>query len=260
MTTHQIGTREEWLAARLDLLAAEKEHTRRGDELAQRRRDLPWVPVDKPYVFDTDEGNASLADLFRGRSQLLVYHFMFGPDYDAGCPACSAIADGFNGFVAHLANHDVMLWAVSRAPVAKLQAYKQRMGWSFPWASSDDTDFNLDFQAGFTEAQQHAGVAEYNFGTYDLSSTDQLATLPPFIDWAGTTGTDWPTYSREAPGVSAFALDDGVVYHTYSAYARGLDGLWGMYQWLDRTPLGRNEARGDDEPLNWFRRHDEYGD
>ena len=260
MTTHLTGTREEWLAERLDLLAAEKELTRRGDELARRRRELPWVRVDKDYVFDTDDGRASLAELFRGRSQLLVYHFMFGADYEAGCPACSAIADGFNGFAVHLANHDVMLLAVSRAALPKLQAYKQRMGWSFPWASSDDGDFNLDFQAGFTVAQQHSGSGEYNFGAYDLSSTEQLAGQKPFADWAGTTGTDWATYTREAPGVSVFALEDGIVYHTYSAYARGLDGLWGMYQWLDRTPLGRNESRAADEPLNWFRRHDEYDD
>ena len=257
-TTHRTATREEWLVERLDLLAAEKELTRRGDELARRRQELPWVRVDKDYVFDTDDGKAGLADLFRGRSQLLVYHFMFGADYEAGCPACSAIADGFNGFAAHLANHDVMLCAVSRASIAKLQAYKQRMGWAFQWASSDDGDFNLDFQAGFTPAQQQAGHAEYNFGPYDLSSTDELAAQKPFADWAATTGTDWQTYTREAPGVSAFVLEDGVVYHTYSAYARGLDGLWGMYQWLDRAPFGRNESREADGPLNWFRRHDEY--
>src|SRR4051794_37598292 len=154
MTTHTTGTREDWLAARLDLLKAEKELTRRSDELARRRQELPWVRVEKQYRFDTDEGNASLADLFRGRSQLLVYHFMFGPDYNAGCPNCSAIADGFNGFVAHLANHDVMLWAISRAPLEKLRAYKRRMDWNFPWASSMDSDFNYDFSVSFTEEQQ----------------------------------------------------------------------------------------------------------
>lgn len=258
MTSHKTGTRAEWLAARLELLDAEKELTRRGDELVRRRQELPWVRVDKQYVFDTDEGAASLADLFRGRSQLLIYHFMFGPDYQGGCPACSAIADGFNGFAVHLANHDVMLWAVSRAPLAKLQAYKQRMGWSFPWASSDAGDFNPDLQVGYTEEQQRSGVGEYNFSPRDLRAAGQLGDQRPFADWAATTGTDWATYTREAPGMSAFVLDEGVVYHTYSAYARGLDGLWGMYQWLDRAPRGRNEARADDEPLNWFRRHDEY--
>jgi predicted dithiol-disulfide oxidoreductase (DUF899 family) len=258
MSSHKTVNRAEWLAARLELLDAEKDLTRRSDELARRRQELPWVRIDKPYVFDTDDGTASLADLFRGRSQLLIYHFMFGADYDAGCPACSAIADGFSGFAVHLANHDVMLWAVSRAPVAKLQAYKQRMGWSFPWASSDGGDFNLDFQAAYTEDQQQAGVGEYNFGPSDLSSTAELATQRPFAEWAATTGTDWATYTREAPGMSAFVLDDGIVYHTYSAYARGLDGLWGMYQWLDRAPRGRNEVRAPNDPLNWFRRHDEY--
>jgi predicted dithiol-disulfide oxidoreductase (DUF899 family) len=258
MTMHSTGTRQEWLAARLELLAAEKEHTRRADALARRRQELPWVRVDKDYALHTAEGPASLADLFRGRSQLLIYHFMFGPDYEAGCPACSAIADGFNGFAVHLANHDVMLWAVSRAPLAKLQAYEQRMGWTFPWASSYETDFNYDFGAGYTDAEQLAGVGEYNYRDFDLKSTAEFGSQQPAIDWAATTGTDWVTYTKEAPGMSAFVLDDGVVYHTYSAYARGLDGLWGMYQWLDRAPGGRNEARAADDPLNWFRRHDEY--
>jgi predicted dithiol-disulfide oxidoreductase (DUF899 family) len=247
MTDHKIGTQEEWLTARLKLLEAEKDLTRRGDELAKWRRELPWVRVDKEYRFETDEGTATLADLFRGRSQLLVYHFMFGADYTAGCPACSAIADGFDGFVAHLANHDVTLSGVSRAPLAKIQAYKQRMGWSFPWASSHDSDFNLDFQAAFTEEQQQSGAAEYNFRVSDQRP-------PPDTGDRNVlgTGVDWATYTRERPGMSAFALEDGVVYHTYSAYARGLDGLWGMYQWLDRTPLGRNESG------IWFKRHDEY--
>src|ERR1700742_1669787 len=163
MTQHITGTREEWLAARLDLLEAEKKQTPRGEELAQRRQELPWVRISKEYRFETDEGSASLADLFRGRSQLLVYHFMFGPDYTAGCPSCSAIADGFNGFVVHLANHDVTLAAVSRAPLAKLQAYKQRMEWTFPWASSRGSDFNFDFNVAFTEAQQREGTVEYNY-------------------------------------------------------------------------------------------------
>ena len=163
MTKHQIGTRDEWLAARLELLKAEKELTRRSDELARRRQELPWVRIDKQYRFDTDEGSASLPDLFRGRSQLLIYHFMFGPEYSAGCPACSAIADGFNGFVTHLANHDVMLWAVSRAPLQKLQAFKRRMGWIFPWASSFGSAFNADFSVAVTEKQQREGGVEYNY-------------------------------------------------------------------------------------------------
>jgi predicted dithiol-disulfide oxidoreductase (DUF899 family) len=261
MTGSNIGTRDEWMAARLKLLDAEKAHTRRGDELAEMRRQLPRVRVDKEYRFETDQGPCSLADLFRGNSQLVVYHFMFGPDYTAGCPACSAIADGFNGFEAHLANHDVTLCAVSRAPLAKLQAYKERMGWSFPWASSGGTDFNYDFHAAFTEQQQQSGAVEYNFRDMDMRDTpsdpddsaqnaDQDAVE---YDNASACGTDWATYRREMPGVSAFTLEDGVVYHTYSTYARGLDGLWGMYQWLDRAPLGRNEQG------NWFRRHDEYG-
>ena len=257
MTDHTTGTRAEWLAARLELLAAEKELTRRSDEIARLRQTLPWVPLDREYRFDTDEGSASLVDLFRGRSQLLVYHFMFGPEYDAGCPACSAIADGFNGIEAHLANHDVMLWSVSRAPLAKLQDYKERMRWTFPWASSFESDFNYDFDVSLSEAQEREGVFEYNFAQSSVWSPPEEMRAP-FDAWAATTGTDWATYARERPGMSAFALDDGVVYHTYSAYARGLDGLWGMYQWLDRAPLGRNEARGADDPLNWFRRRDEY--
>src|SRR5712691_2943777 len=168
MPKHKTATREDWLAARLELLAAEKELTRLSDELARRRQALPWVRLSKPYRFETDEGTASLADLFRGRSQLLVYHFMFGPEYRAGCPACSAIADGFDGFVVHLANHDVTLCAVSRAPLAKLQAYKRRMGWSFPWASSFGGDFNYDFQAAYTEEQQQSGALEHNFRTWDM--------------------------------------------------------------------------------------------
>jgi predicted dithiol-disulfide oxidoreductase (DUF899 family) len=251
MTNHKTGTREEWLAARLELLGAEKELTGRSDELARLRQDLPWVRVDKQYSFETDEGTASLSDLFRGRSQLFIYHFMFGPEYAAGCPNCSAIADGFDGSVVHLANHDVTLCAVSRAPLAKVQTYKRRMGWSFPWASSFGTDFNYDFHVAHTKEEWQSGAVEYNFRTADFR-------LPageenPFVaDLTSSVGTDWPTYRREGPGMSAFALNDGVVYHTYSAYERGLDVLWGMYQWLDRAPLGRNEAG------LWWRRHDEY--
>jgi predicted dithiol-disulfide oxidoreductase (DUF899 family) len=260
MIDHKTGTREEWRAARLELLEAEKDQTRRGDELARRRQELPWVRIDKDYHFETDEGTASLPDLFRGRSQLLVYHFMFGPEYTAGCPTCSTIADGFDGSVVHLANHDVTLGAVSRAPLAKLQAYKRRMGWSFPWASSFGSDFNYDFQAAFTEEQQLSGGSEYNFrrteGTgarlSSLSELEEAGKEGPLAEVAASVGTDWATYTREAPGMSAFALEDGVVYHTYSAYARGLDGLWSMYQWLDRAPKGRNETD------IWWRRNDEY--
>jgi predicted dithiol-disulfide oxidoreductase (DUF899 family) len=253
MTNHNTGTREEWLAARLELLEAEKALTRRSDELARRRQELPWVRIDKEYRFETDEGTASLADLFKGRSQLLIYHFMFGPDYTAGCPSCSAIADGFSGSVVHLANHDVTLCAVSRAPLAKLQAYKQRMGWSFPWASSSGSDFNNDFQAAHTKEEQQSGVGAYNFRAMDMRPELEAGEDSPWVSaLAGRVGTDWATYRRELPGVSAFALEDGVVYHTYSAYARGLDVLWGMYQWLDRAPRGRNETG------IWWRRHDEY--
>ena len=259
MTKHITGTREEWLAARLELLEAEKELTRRCDELALRRQELPWVRIEKEYQFQTEEGSDSLSGLFRGRSQLLIYHFMFGPDYTAGCPSCSAIADGFNGFVTHLANHDVMLWAVSRAPLEKLQAYKRRMGWTFPWASSYGSDFNFDFSVGFTEAQQSKEGINYNYQREaPLKPRDGSKEIPSRTTPDGPTmfatmsGTDVATYTRERPGMSAFALDGAIVYHTYSTYARGLDGLWGMYQWLDRAPLGRNETGV------WWRRHDEY--
>ena len=246
-TKHTTGTREEWLAARLELLKAEKDLTHRSDEVARRRQELPWVRIDKEYRFDTDEGNASLADLFTGRSQLLVYHFMFGPDYAAGCPSCSAIADGFNGITTHLANHDVMMWAISRAPLAKLQGYKRRLGWSFPWASSFATDFNDDFGVRYTEQQQREGI-EYNYHREEpWKGAGEGAK-----SFAAMSGTDPATFTRERPGMSAFVNEDGVVYHTYSAYARGLDGLWGMYQWLDRAPRGRNEKGA------WWRRRDEY--
>jgi predicted dithiol-disulfide oxidoreductase (DUF899 family) len=251
-TKHPKGTRAEWRAARIELLNAEKEHTRRGDELARQRRELPWVRVDKQYKFDTDAGSASLVDLFQGRSQLLIYHFMLGPDYKAGCPSCSSIADGFNGSVVHWMNHDVAFTAVSRAPLAKLQAYKRRMGWSFPWASSFGSDFNLDYGVGITEEQQRATTGEYNFTPQNEKEIAESGggTIGGAI--AAGVGVDWPTFFRERPGMSAFAIEDGAVYHTYSTYARGLDGLWGMYQWLDRTPKGRNEAG------LWWRRHDEY--
>jgi len=235
MTARTTGTRHEWQAARLELLQAEKELTRLSDDVARRRRRLPWVRLGKDYRFDTEGGEAAIADLFRGRSQLLVYHFMFDPEWDEGCPSCSAIADGVNGSVVHLANHDVAFTAVSRAPLEKLLAYRDRMGWSFPWASSARSDFNYDFHVTI---DQSIAPVEYNFR--DQGQLEQADAA-------------WRNWSGEQPGMSSFALDDGVVYHTYSAYSRGLDALWGMWQWLDRAPLGRNE--GD---VSWFRRHDEY--
>jgi len=246
-----IVSRDQWLSARLELLAKEKELTRLSDETARRREALPWVKVDKAYRFDTDEGPASLEDLFKGRSQLLVYHFMFGPDYAAGCPSCSMIADGFNGFAVHLAHHDVMLWAVSRAPLEKLQAYKRRMGWTFPWASSNGCDFNFDFLVSITEQQQREGGVEYNYRRGDHPLT--AAQVPePVARFATSCGTDGRTFMRDRPGMSAFAMEDGQIYHAYSTYARGLDGLWGAYQWLDRAPKGRSEKG------IWWKRHDEY--
>jgi predicted dithiol-disulfide oxidoreductase (DUF899 family) len=252
MTTHTIASRKQWLTARLELLEAEKELTRRSDEVARRRRELPWVRIEKEYRFHTDSGPASLAELFGGRSQLLVYHFMYGPQYTGGCPSCSAIADGFNGFAVHLENHDVELVAVSRAPLTELQAYKRRMGWTFPWASSLDSDFNFDFSASFTEPQQASGTIDYNFAPRDTTWLREAGAGGAAAAHAAMTGTDLATYMREQPGMSAFALEDGAVYHTYSTYARGLDGLWGMYQWLDRAPKGRNESGP------WWRRRDEY--
>ena len=259
---HKTGTRKQWLSARLKLLKAEKELTRRSDEVARRRQNLPWVRIEKDYRFETEKGNISLADLFQGKTQLLIYHFMFGPDYSAGCPACSAIADGFDGLAVHLANHDVTLSAVSRAPLEKLQAYKRRMDWTFPWASSLDSDFNFDFNVWFSEEQQRDGGIEYNYER-EKALRDTLAGKTArkwqSRDGQGTveqiaamTGTDVLTYTRERPGMSAFVLEENVVYHTYSTYARGLDVLWGMYQWLDRAPKGRNETG------LWLRRHDEY--
>jgi predicted dithiol-disulfide oxidoreductase (DUF899 family) len=230
MTEHRIGTREEWLAARRELLEREKELTRRSDELARQRQQLPWVQIDKTYCFETDEGTKTLEELFDGRSQLLVYHFMFGPDWTEGCPSCSSFADPLDGLIVHLNQHDVTMLCVSRAPLEMLQAYKRRMGWTFPWVSSLGSDFNFDFGVSFTEEQQANGAE------YDYRSVDDPG--------------------EEAPGTSAFALEDGVVYHTYSCYARGGDVLWGIYQLLDRAPKGRNEA---DDPY-WVHRHDEYED
>ncbi|TAM71035.1 MAG: DUF899 domain-containing protein [Microbacteriaceae bacterium] len=252
MTDHTTGTREEWLAARLELLEAEKALTHKGDEVARQRRALPWVRVDKEYRFATADGEASLADLFGGRSQLLVYHFMFGPDYTAGCPSCSAIADGFDGSVVHLTNHDVSFFAVSRAPLPQLQEYEKRMGWRFPWASSFGSDFNYDYGVTHAKADWESGAVDYNYRSMDVRPPESGEESSKLTALAASVGTDWPTFRQEGPGMSAFALEDGVVYHTYSTYERGLDALWGMYPWLDRAPLGRNEDG------MWWRRHDEY--
>jgi len=257
MQNHTVTSREEWLSKRKELLKAEKEWTRHGDEVTKQRQALPWVRIDKAYTFDTAEGTVSFADLFKDRSQLLMYHFMLGPDYKAGCPHCSAIADGFNGIWKHLANHDVMLWAVSRAPYDKVKAYRKRMDWSFPWASSFNSDFNYDFNVSFTPEQQHTGNIEYNYNKGNVSSKQNDINPNDTAPEEGkkiadSTGTDWATFTQEGPGMSAFVLHGGIIYHTYSSYARGLDSLWGVYQWLDRAPLGRNETGV------WMRRHDEY--
>ena len=249
-TTHPVATRDEWLRARTQLLEAEKALTRQGDEVARRRQALPWVKVERDYRFETCQGEKRLADLFHGRSQLLVYHLMFGPDYTAPCPSCSAIADGFDGFWPHLANHDVMLVAISRAPFEKLQTYRQRHGWTFPWVSSFGNDFNYDYFVGLTDPQQDQGY-DYNF--------EHKPPIPRDLDGgpnehAAMCGVDVRTYLKELPGMSAFVLEDGDIYHSYSTYARGLDTLWGMYQWLDRAPLGRNEEGG-----RWWKHREDYG-
>jgi predicted dithiol-disulfide oxidoreductase (DUF899 family) len=241
MTEHLTGTREEWKAAREELLEREKELTRANDEVAKQRRELPWVRIDKDYRFETDEGSRTLEELFDGRSQLLIYHFMFGPDYTAGCPACSSAADTFNGAVPHLNARDVTFLCVSRAPLERLQAYKRRLGWQFPWVSSLGTDFNFDFDASHTE-EQVAPFVEGDAG-------------PVITELAAVCGTDPAGYLTEGPGLSAFALSDGAAYHTYSTYARGLEFLMGFYALLDRSPKGRNEG---DPPEFWIRRHDEY--
>lgn len=251
--SHAIGTRQEWLKARLELLQAEKEHTRRADELARRRQALPWVRVEKEYSFDGEQGKVTLADLFRGRSQLLVYHFMFGPTWTQGCPSCSAIADGFDGIAVHLENHDVALTAVSRAPLAKLLGFRERMGWSFPWVSSADGRFNYDYNVSFTEEEQRAGAIEYNYARGE-HAMDEIAEPHPIVAAiAKGVGVDAANYGRDRPGMSAFIRHEGAIYHTYSTYARGVDPLWNMYQWLDRAPLGRNESG------IWWKRNDEYG-
>lgn len=249
MTPHRVGTRDEWLAARKALLADEKQLTRQGDELAERRRALPWVRMEKNYLFLTEDGPSNFEALFKGRSQLLVYHFMFGPEYAAGCPSCSFIADGFNGFWRHLASHDVMLTSISKASIDKLLGYRARMGWDFPWVSSSNSDFNADFGVGFSAEEQRDGYV-YNFEGRP-SLPDELPTSP--TGHAAACGVDMLTYIREMPGMSAFVRHNGEIFHTYSTYGRGLDVLWGAYQWLDRAPLGRNEADGQ-----WWRRHDEY--
>jgi predicted dithiol-disulfide oxidoreductase (DUF899 family) len=235
MPHHKTGTREEWLAARIELLEAEKEHMRQGDALARRRRELPWVPVEKDYAFKTGEGTKTLTDLFAGRSQLLVYHFMFGfgfrvDEQSPGCTGCSFVADHFDAVIPHLGGRDVTLVAESIAPLHALQVYATRMGWKFPWVSSLGSDFKYDFGAAFTEEQRKNG-ANYNFQHVDA-----------------------PPPQRE--GMSVFALQDGVVHHTYSTYARGVEQLMGTYAYLDLAPLGRDEDL--EEPATWWRRHDEY--
>jgi predicted dithiol-disulfide oxidoreductase (DUF899 family) len=244
MTDHKVVGREEWDAAREELLQREKEHTRMADELARQRRELPSVAIEKEYRLDTDDGTRTLAELFDGRSQLLIYHFMFGPSYEAGCPTCSSMADGFNGLLPHLHARDLTLLCVSRAPLAKLQAYRQRMGWSFPWASSANTDFSFDFGGSFAEEQAR--------GQIPASESE----LPPIaIQNAAATGTDVVQYISEAPGVSVFTLQDGAVYQTYGTTWRGVEFLMGYYPILDRTPKGRDEG---DAFQTWIRRHDEY--
>jgi predicted dithiol-disulfide oxidoreductase (DUF899 family) len=238
---HRVGTQEEWAAARKELLEREKDLTHRSDELAEQRRELPWVAVEKEYTFETDEGTKTLAELFDGRSQLLMYHFMFGPAYEAGCPVCSSGADTFDGAVVHLNARDVTFLCASRAPLEKLQAYKRRMGWQFPWISTLGSDFNFDFDVSHTE-EQVAPFLESDVG-------------PTITEISAACGTDPAGYLTEEPGLSAFVLSDGVVYHTYSTYGRGLEVMLGFYPLLDRAPKGRNEG---DPPKFWIRRHDEY--
>lgn len=245
MTDHETGTREEWAAAREELLAHEKEHTRLSDELTRKRRELPWVRIEKEYSFDTDDGIRTLAELFDGRSQLVVYHFMFGPSYEAGCTTCSSIADAVDGLVPHLNARDVTMLFVSLAPLEKLQAYKRRMGWSFSWVSSANSDFNLDLGYSCSEEQTREWVAPI------------LEALPPIADRnAIESGTDVVEYLTQSQGFTCFVLDDGTPYHTYSTGGRGVEFLMGYYGILDRVPNGRDE--GDAFQL-WIRRHDEYG-
>jgi predicted dithiol-disulfide oxidoreductase (DUF899 family) len=245
MADHKIGTREEWLAAREQLLAREKEHTRLGDAIAQQRRELPWVPVGEEYTFDTDDGERTLAELFDGRSQLLVYHFMFGPSYDAGCPTCSSMADGINGVLPHLRARDVTFLLVSQAPLEKLQAYKRRMGWSIPWASTAHTDFNYAIGFSHTEEQTREAVPP-----------EMESALPPIATHnASATGTDLVSYISEGFGFSTFVREHGTIYHTYSTTDRGVEFLMDYYSILDRAPKGRDEGEAWQV---WIRRHDEY--
>jgi predicted dithiol-disulfide oxidoreductase (DUF899 family) len=262
MTSHRIGTREEWFAASAALLEREKELTRMGDELARQRRELPWVPVEKEYMLQTEDGARTLAELFDGRSQLVVYHFMFGPDYEAGCPSCSSTADSFNGVLAHLKARDATMICVSRAPLEKLLAYRERMGWSFNWASSHGSDFNFDYGVSAREGMTHDPAAprlEANELTLLKLLNEQPAvreSLPLITTQnANATGTDLDGYFSEGHGVSTFARESGTVYHCYSSYARGTEFLMGYYAILDRAPKGRDEG---DQPMSWLRRHDEY--
>jgi predicted dithiol-disulfide oxidoreductase (DUF899 family) len=241
MTNHTIGTQEEWQAARDQLLKEEKELTRRNDELAKKRRELPWVPVEKEYSFETDGGTKTLEELFNGRSQLLIYHFMFGPVYEAGCTVCSSITDTIDPNVVHLAARDVTMLLVSRAPLEKIRSYKQRMGWNIHWVSTAGSDFNRDL--GFTHTEEE--LRPFLEGE-----------IPPVVEqMAEASGTDVAGYVAEGPGLSAYALSDGVVYRTYVTTARGLEPAMGYYGLLDRTPMGRHE---DEERRFWLRRHDEY--
>jgi predicted dithiol-disulfide oxidoreductase (DUF899 family) len=253
---HPTASRQEWQEARDELLAEEKEHTRRGDELARKRRELPWLPVEKDYRLDTDEGERNLAELFDGRSQLLIYHFMFGPSYQAGCPVNSSMVDGFDGLVPHLHARDLTMMLVSRAPLPKLQAYKRRMGWNIPWASSANSDFNLDLGASTTEERLRAQMQE--IAGRDVHVADAVEGLPAIAHRnAAACGTDVLSYICENPMVSAFTLQDGAVYQTYATTWRGLEFIMGYYPILDRTPKGRDEGAVDWQA--WIRRHDEYG-
>jgi predicted dithiol-disulfide oxidoreductase (DUF899 family) len=257
-TTAKIGSREEWLAAREKLLEREKEHTRLGDELARRRRELPWVPVEKDYRFDTDDGHKSLGELFDGRSQLLVYHFMFGPSYEAGDPPNSSIADAVDGVLPHLRARDVSFVFVSQAPLEKLQAYKRRMGWRFPWVSSARTDFNFDLGFSHTVEASREALARMTQGESGKPFGHGVSGLPPIVEQnAHATGTDVAAYLMESPGFSSFVREDDAVYHTYSTQGRGLEFLMTYYPILDHAPKGRDE--GDEDWQLWLRRHDEYG-
>ncbi|HEX2317865.1 MAG TPA: DUF899 domain-containing protein [Streptosporangiaceae bacterium] len=241
MNSHKIGTREEWVAARNELLAEEKKLTRRSDQLAAERRDLPWMPVEKDYRFDTADGRKTLAELFDGRSTLIAYHFMFGPSYEAGCPTCSSMADSFNGAVPHLNAREVTFTSISRAPIDKIQAYQQRMGWTFPWASSFDSDYNFDLQTSEPEETVRGWLANG---------------VPPIVARnADMCGTEPLEYMSERPAMSTYALEDGNVYLAYSTTARGLEFMMDYYAFLDRTPAGRNEG---DQPQSWVQHHDKY--